>query len=41
MHFENLISNLNNELDKIRNGLKECLKNTQLNKEEIEVINKT
>lgn len=39
MHFENLISNLNNELDKIRNGLKECLKNTQLNKEEIEVIN--
>ncbi len=37
MHFENLISNLNNELDKIRSGLKECLKNTQLNKDEIEV----
>ncbi len=38
MHFENLISNLNNELDKIRNGLKECLKNTQLNKDEIESL---
>ncbi|RNA31853.1 glutamine-rich 2-like isoform X4 [Brachionus plicatilis] len=33
--LEGLIANLNNSLDNIRDSLKECLKNTQLNKEDI------
>ncbi|CAF0811876.1 unnamed protein product [Brachionus calyciflorus] len=35
LELEGIITNLNNSLDNIRNSLKECLKNTQLNKEDI------
>lgn len=37
MHLENLISNLNNELENMKNSIKECLRNTKLNKDDITV----
>jgi hypothetical protein len=37
MQLESLLNGINNELDKIRNSIKECLRNTQLNKDDIAV----
>ena len=38
LQLENLLANINNELDKIRNSIKECLRNTQLNKDDIAAL---
>lgn len=40
MQLESLLNGINNELDKIRNSIKECLRNTQLNKDDIAVRKK-
>jgi hypothetical protein len=37
IQLENVISNINNELDNVRNNIKECMKSAALNKEEIQV----
>lgn len=35
--MEKMLANLNNEIDNLKETLKECLKNTQLNSNEIQV----
>lgn len=37
LEMERILANLGNELENIKDALKECLKNTQLNKNEIDV----
>ena len=36
--LESLISNLNNEIDKLKQLLKECLENNRLNRDDIKVV---
>ena len=38
IQLENLISNLNSELDKLKQLLKECLESSKLNRDDIKVI---
>ena len=37
MHFEKIIQDLNKELETIKNSIKELLKNSELNSNDIEV----
>jgi DNA repair exonuclease SbcCD ATPase subunit len=38
MQLENMLANINSELEKIRNSIKECLRSTQLNKDDIAAL---